>query len=116
MAAHRRKLKGALLRNPQVLAYPSLEEGFGLPILEAQSAGQREIIAQANVELLAEVGGSAAMLTDPYNVTGLAHVLEDAIDARSSSDLIDAGIENAAQYEWSKTTLEMIQVYERITG
>jgi glycosyltransferase involved in cell wall biosynthesis len=101
----------ALLRGARLFCYPSLYEGFGLPILEAQSAGVPVVTARNSS--LPEVAGDAALLVDPEDVDALAAAMlrlsrnEDLREA-----LIRAGHANVARFSWAKAARETLAVLE----
>jgi len=84
-----RRLLMTLVRGARAVAFPSLYEGFGLPILEAMSVGTPVITA--NTSSMPEVAGAAALLVDPYDVSAIAAALrqvdaDDALRARMAAD------------------------------
>jgi glycosyltransferase involved in cell wall biosynthesis len=107
--------KAALLSAATVFAFPSLYEGFGLPVLEAMACGTP--VLTANTSSLPEVAGDAAMMVDPTSVTeiseGLAALLESPERRKT---LAERGIERASRYRWSDVAERTIQVYERAVG
>jgi len=85
----------ALYSGAQALLFPSLEEGYGWPVLEAQSCGCPVITA--NRAPLTEVAGDAAVFVDPENYAGAAHVI---VEAAPQLDEVGArGVENAKRYD-----------------
>ncbi len=101
--------KTALTAGAAVLAYPSLYEGFGFPVLEAMAAGVP--VLASNVSSLPEVAGDAALLVDPLDpdaiADGLRRLLEDeALRLR----LRDAGLARAASFTWEATALKTAEV------
>ena len=94
------------------LAFPSLVEGFGLPILEAMSVGCP--VMTSNVSSMPEVAGNAALYVDPLNVDSIAEGLTTlAGDSQARARLSSLGYDRAAQFTWEKTAREMIRIYER---
>jgi len=95
------------------LVFPSLWEGFGLPVLEAMACGTPVITS--NLASLPEVAGDAAVLVDPYNTKTISHAMNDlATDPNLHSQLRKAGLARATQFSWSKTgkaTVEVLQEY-----
>jgi glycosyltransferase involved in cell wall biosynthesis len=91
--------------------FPSLYEGFGLPPLEAMAAGT-PVVASA-VSSLPEVVGGAAMLVNPENVFDIARGITEVL---LNNDLRDAmivkGRKQAANFSWSRTAHEVVNVYE----
>lgn len=97
----------------QVFAFPSLDEGFGMPVLEAMAAGTA--VLTSNRSALPEVAGDAAVLIDPDNldslIDGLRRLTEDA-DLRA--DLTQRGIQRARQFSWEKAVAETWSVYREL--
>ncbi len=93
----------------EVFVYPSLYEGFGLPVLEAMSCGARVITSK--VSSLPEVGGDAAMYFDPNSVEQLANMmLQLAFDAPLLKILSEKSLAQAQQFSWEKTAKETLAV------
>ena len=93
--------------------YPSLYEGFGLPILEAMGCGTPVITS--NLSSMPEVAGSAALLVDPLSETELTSaILRLAEDPNLRETMSHAGITRAAQFSWDKTVHETLAVYEKV--
>lgn len=102
----------ALYANASVFAYPSLYEGFGLPVLEAMAAGTA--VLTSDVSSLPEVAGDAALLVDPHSVDaildGLTRLLShEALRAR----LEEAGPRRARKFSWERTARETLAAYRR---
>jgi glycosyltransferase involved in cell wall biosynthesis len=101
-----------LLRSSAVMAYPSLYEGFGLPVLEAMAAGVPVVTSATSS--LPETAGGAAVLVDPYDVASIAAGLADAM-ARPDA-LIAAGLARAGARTWLDVGRETLDVYRRAVG
>lgn len=96
-----------------VFAYPSLYEGFGLPVLEAMTLGCP--VVTSNTSSLPEVAGSAALLVDPASVDGLADALWQVIDDRAlRQTLIDQGHRQAAEFSWIRTAKTTLKAYRSL--
>lgn len=97
----------ALYSGASVMAYPSLYEGFGLPILEAFSVGTP--VVTSNVSSLPEVAGNAAIFIDPYSLESLVEGIETAL--RNKISLGKKGLARAKHFSWQKTAGETLKVY-----
>lgn len=99
----------------KVLLYPSLYEGFGLPILEAMSCGTPVITS--NLSSMPEVGEEAAVYVDPLDTDDIRNNLKNVMEDRKLRDeLIKKGFEQAKKFSWEKTANETAQVYRRLAG
>jgi glycosyltransferase involved in cell wall biosynthesis len=104
--------KAWLLRHATVLAYPSLDEGFGFPILEANAAGT-PVVAMA-VGSIPEVAGEAAVLVDDpeRRPTEFATALANTLDG-GRLGLIEAGYRNLRRFDWAVTADQLVGLYRR---
>jgi len=95
-----------------VLAYPSVYEGFGLPVLEAQACGTP--VLTSNVSSLPEAAGDVALMVDPYDVEALAAGLNRLLaDDLLRRQLRERGLAHAKQFSWLHTAQETARVYRR---
>jgi glycosyltransferase involved in cell wall biosynthesis len=100
----------ALYAAASVFAYPSLEEGFGLPVLEAMSHGAAVVTSRGTAT--EEVAGGAAVLVDPFDVDSIADGLTSALsDHPRWSALAN---ERAAQYSWERSASATLAVYREV--
>ncbi|MEJ2211678.1 MAG: glycosyltransferase family 1 protein [Anaerolineae bacterium] len=96
----------------QVLVYPSLYEGFGLPALEAMSCGTPVVTSSASS--LPEVVGQAGMLVEPTDVDALAAALQQVLDDAALRDRLRvAGPAQAARFSWAETARGTVAAYRR---
>jgi glycosyltransferase involved in cell wall biosynthesis len=100
----------AMYRAADVVAYPSLYEGFGLAIVEAMARGVP--VVTSTTPACAEVAGDAARLVDPFDVGGLADALADVVsDDAVRADLVARGRERAATFSWDATARATLAAY-----
>jgi glycosyltransferase involved in cell wall biosynthesis len=103
-----------LYRAAAVLAFPSLDEGFGFPVLEAMSAGLP--VVTSNASALQEVAGDAALLVDPLDVDGLRAALYTALEDPSVREcLVAAGSRRVAEFSWRRAAQQTLAVYRHRT-
>lgn len=99
----------------ELFVYPSLYEGFGLPILEAFSAGVP--VVTSNTSALAEVSGGAAVLVDPLDIEGLARAIQTALlDPKLREALKARGQKRAAEFSWEKCAQATMELYRQVGG
>ena len=102
-----------LYASATVLLYPSLYEGFGLPILEAMAVGTPVITS--NVSSMPEAGGDAAFYVDPKNVDDIKEKLQQVMENNDlREDLIKKGFIQAKKFTWKKVAMETAEVYRRL--
>ncbi len=103
----------ALYTEAVCLAYPSLYEGIGLPVLEAMACGIP--VVTSNVSSMPEIAGDAALLVDPYNADELAVALRRLLsDASLRADLVARGRTQAAYFTWDRAAQQLSNVYRRM--
>jgi len=104
-----------LLHHAQVLAYPSLDEGFGFPLLDAMQAGVP--IVASNAGSIPEVAGDAALLCAATDTTALASNLQTAVASPSvRAHLVAAGQQQVVQFSWERCAGEMAQLYRHLAA
>ena len=100
----------ALYRGARCLVYPSLYEGFGLPVLEAMACGTPVVTSRGGGT--EEVAGAAAVLVDPLDVDAIATGVTEAL-ARGE-ELRARGLERARAFSWDRVARETWAVYEQV--
>lgn len=102
-----------LLHHATALAYPSLDEGFGFPILEAQGVGTAVVGGDAGS--IPEIGGDGVELVDPHDVDsiadGLLHVVGDEAHRQHR---IELGATNVRRFSWTSTAQQLTAIYDRL--
>ena len=107
--------KDWLLANGSAVAYPSLDEGFGFPVLEAQQAGVPVVASSAGS--IPEVAGTGALLSAPSDVDALAANLHWVITSDSKrADLVERGRRNLDRFSWERTAAAHLVLYERLAA
>lgn len=101
----------ALYAGATAVVYPSLYEGFGLPVLEAMASGA-PVITSSNTSL-PEVAGDAAVLVNPHNAEEIAGAMQTVVASESLRQRMRAaGLARARQFSWERCTLETWRVLE----
>lgn len=104
-----------LLRGAELFAYPSLYEGFGLPVLEAMRSGTA--VLTSRISSLPEVAGDDAIYVDPLDVVDIRRGLEQGLtDGELRRRLADAGRARAQQFSWERTARETLSVLESLAS
>lgn len=94
----------------EALVYPSLYEGFGLPILEAFSC--KTPVVTSNFGSLKEVAGNAAVLVDPYDTDSIVEGIKEALKYRK--ELIKKGVKRVKNFSWKKTAKKTLETYNEV--
>ena len=106
---------GWLYRNAAAFCFPSLYEGFGLPIVEAMHAGTPVVTSDRGA--MAEVAEDAAVLVDPLDTESLADGIERVLSNREQRRrLVSRGHERAASFTWECAAARMAEVYRAASG
>jgi glycosyltransferase involved in cell wall biosynthesis len=101
----------ALYSSCRVFVYPSLYEGFGLPLLEAMACGAP--VVTSNAGAIVETVGNAARLVSPTDAADLAQAINALLDdPRERDHLSAAGIEHAKKFSWQRTAAATWDVYQ----
>jgi len=96
-----------------LFVFPSLYEGFGIPLLEAMACGAP--ILASNVSSIPEVVGGAALLFDPYDINEMASVIDRAITNKNlRQKLVQRGFERIKKYSWENTAKEILGVFREL--
>ena len=102
----------ALINGAVALIYPALYEGFGLPVLEAMSAGTPVITSVSSA--MTEVADQAAIYVDPMSIDEISHAITQIIqDRKLRSSLAEKGLERAEAFSWEKHAEALYSIIER---
>ncbi|MFC1632007.1 glycosyltransferase family 4 protein [Candidatus Omnitrophota bacterium] len=102
-----------LYNRAECFVFPSLYEGFGLPVLEAMASGTPVI--SSNNSSLPEIGGDASLYVDPYSEEEIAKAMEKIVeDSELKHNLIRNGFVRSKQFSWQKMAKETLEIYENL--
>lgn len=100
----------ALYSAAECLAFPSLYEGFGFPVLEAMACGTP--VVTSNVSSLPEIAGDAALIVDPYDTDAIAHAIQRLLDDTTlRNQLIEKGYARVGRFSWDESARKLRQIY-----
>lgn len=103
----------ALYSAAEMLAYPSIYEGFGLPILEAMACGTP--VATSRTSSLPELAGEAALLVEPADVAGITDAMRRLLqDSDLRRRLVAEGFGQARKFTWDKAARQLLGIYESL--
>jgi glycosyltransferase involved in cell wall biosynthesis len=103
----------AIYAGARALAFPSLYEGFGLPVLEAMACGTP--VACSGTSSLPEVAGDAALFFDPNSEEAITETLRRLLsDAHLHNELVQGGLERASRFSWERVAAETEDVYDAV--
>lgn len=106
--------KAPLLSAATVFIYPSLYEGFGVPVLESMACGTP--LVTSNRSALPEVAGDAGLLVDPYDTDAICQALVDLLENRERrEELARRGLERARHFTWRQVAEQTVRVYEKVS-
>ena len=104
-----------IYKQAEVFLYPSLHEGFGLPILEAMSCGTPVVTSTSTA--MPEVAGDAAFLVNPYDVNDILRGIEEALIHNTlRSSKVTAGLQRVNQFSWDTSARQMQEIYQSIAS
>lgn len=103
----------ALMQSAKAMVYPSLYEGFGLPVLEGFAAGIPVI--SSTTTSIPEVAGDAALLVDPLETGAIAHAMQRIVeDEALAMQMVQRGTARLSQFSWSQCAKSTLDVYEKV--
>ena len=105
----------ALYAGAALFVYPSIYEGFGLPVLEAMARGVP--VVTSNTSSLREVGEGVALLVDPEDPMEMGRAIRRLMgDPEMRRELAEKGKERAAEYSWDRTIQLTFEAYKEAAG
>ncbi|MDA1235488.1 MAG: glycosyltransferase family 1 protein [Acidobacteria bacterium] len=105
--------KAKLYRSAHALAFPSLDEGFGIPILEAMSAGLPVLTSSCSA--MPEVAGDAAVLVEANDAEAIADGLRRIVEDQALRQLLrERGLARAAEFTWRQAADKMLTIYREL--
>jgi alpha-1,3-rhamnosyl/mannosyltransferase len=108
-----RPLLPALYAGADLFLFPSIYEGFGMPVAEAMACGAP--VVTSNVSSLPEAAGGAALLVDPLDDAALAGAIESVLsDPARRADLVQRGLARAARLRWSATAQRYLEIFAEL--
>ena len=105
----------SLYQAASVLLFPSLEEGFGFPVLEAMARAVPVVASRTSS--LPEVGGDAVLYVDPRSVEEIAGGVKQLVeDSALRAELIRRGLDRVAEFSWRRAAAQTLEVYNEVLG
>lgn len=102
-----------LLSQAECVAFVSLYEGFGLPVLEGMACGTP--VVTSNLSSMPEVAGDAASMVDPYDVEAIAQAIQRVLsESEHKADMVQKGYVQAARFTWEESVRQLHQIYSHI--
>ena len=104
-----------LYNESRLCILPSVYEGFGLPVLEAQACGCPMLCSSIGV--LSEIGAQGALYCDPEDIESIAEAIKRLLGCGTlQKELIQKGLKNIERFSWEKTAREYVEIYRRVSG
>lgn len=104
----------ALISGAQVYVLPSLWEGFGIPVIEAQACSVPVVVA--GTSSLPEIVGESGILIDPIDINSIANGIKKALNPKSRSDLVKKGLANIKRFSWETCAEETLKVLTKVAS
>jgi glycosyltransferase involved in cell wall biosynthesis len=102
-----------LYRSAEVFIYPSIHEGFGIPVLEAMACGTP--VVTSNITAMPEIAGEAALFVNPYDVDEMRDVVAKVLSSGNlRNELSQKGIERVKKFSWFATARKTLDIYQEL--
>lgn len=106
--------RAALYRSASVFVWPSIYEGFGLPVLEAMASGTPVITSHTSS--LPELTKDSAVMVDPYNSVDIGEALNGILNSKPLQQMLkERGLARAADFSWQKTAKQTLEIFESLS-
>lgn len=103
----------AIYHSSSLFLFPSVSEGFGMPLIEAMACGTP--VVTSGISCLPEIAGDAAILVDPLKTDDIAQAIGKMLSNEEFKiEKIASGIRNARRFSWTKTAEQVMEVYEEV--
>ena len=103
-----------LVSGAKAYILPSLWEGFGIPVIEAQACGVPVVVSKTSS--LPEIVGDSGILINPESVDSIAGGIKKVLNPKTRSLLVKKGFENIKRFSWEKCARETLQVLEKVAS
>jgi len=105
----------SLYRNAACFVFPSLYEGFGIPILESMAVATPVITS--NISSMPEIAGTAAITVNPYSIDDIAAAMVEVVeDKQLRQSLIEKGLKRVTEFSWERAAEQTLKVYEKLSS
>ena len=105
--------KPAIYQLSKLFVFPSLYEGFGIPVLESMASGVPVIVS--NTSSLPEVVGDAGILVDPQKVEDIeAAIYKVLTNEKLRTELIEKGLEQSKKFTWETSASKLYEIYDKV--
>ena len=101
-------------KNCKAFVFPSIGEGFGLPVVEAMYFGKPVFLSKYTS--LPEVGGDAAYYFNDFSPESMQHVFEKGMNDFKNNNRVAAIKQHAASFDWNKTAKEYLEIYRKLSS
>ena len=99
--------------NAELMVFPTLYEGFGIPPLEAMACGCPVLVS--DIPVTREVCSDAALYFNPNNISELSKLIEEVLNKRNQNDLIiSKGIERSKFYSWESASNKTVNIFSEL--
>ncbi len=103
----------SIFRGAKLFVFPSIYEGFGMPVVEAMACGLPVVLS--DIPALKEVAGDVGVFVNPYSVSGMARAMWRVLSSNSlQKELTQKGLKRAEEFSWEKCARETLELYKKV--